>query len=65
VSPGTKRVTIRLGNDIREYFYKQVENAGGGNYQTLIDDALRAFIHGKTLETSLRKIILEELRKVS
>lgn len=72
VPPGTKRVTIRLGNDILEYFYEyfydQVERAGGGNYQTLINDALRAFIEGQrqpTLEQTLRKVIREELHRAS
>lgn len=64
-APGTKRVTIRLGNDILEYFLDQVERAGGGNYQTLINDALRAFIEGQdqSLEKRLRRIIREELHK--
>jgi uncharacterized protein (DUF4415 family) len=67
VPPGTKRVTIRLGKDILEYFYDQVDRAGGGNYQTLINEALRVFINGQvpSLEQRLRKIIREELRKAS
>ena len=68
VPPGTKRVTIRLDKDILEWFYDQVDRAGGGNYQTMINDALRAFVEGKrqqTLEQTLRKVIREELRKAS
>jgi hypothetical protein len=68
VPPGTKRVTIRLDKDILEYFYDQVDRAGGGNYQTMINGALRAFIQGKrkpTLEQTLRRVIREELPKVS
>ena len=65
VPPVTTRVTIRLGNDILEHFYKQVERAGGGNYQTMINDALRGLIQGETSEKRLRRIIREELRKVS
>ena len=66
--PGTKRVTIRLEKDILEWFYDQVDRAGGGNYQTMINDVLRAFVEGKrqpTLEQTLRKVIREELRKAS
>lgn len=65
--PGTTRVTIRLGNDVLEYFRDQVERAGGGNYQTLIKDVLRAFIQGQVpdLDRRLRKIIREELRRAS
>jgi uncharacterized protein (DUF4415 family) len=68
VPPGTKRVTIRLDKDILEWFFDQVDQAGGGNYQTMINDALRAFVKGKrqpTLEQTLRKVIREELRKAS
>jgi uncharacterized protein (DUF4415 family) len=68
VPPGKERITIRLDKDILEYFRDQVERACGGNYQTLINDALRAFIEGQrqpTLEETLRRIIREELRKAS
>lgn len=65
VASGTTRVTIRLGNDILEHFYKQVERAGGGNYQTMINDALRGLIQGEALERRLRRMIREELRKAS
>lgn len=41
VDPNKIRITIRLDGDIVEYFKKQVHDAGGGNYQTLINDALR------------------------
>ena len=41
---GKTRVTIRLDDDVLAWFRKRVEDAGGGNYQTLINDALRAAI---------------------
>ena len=58
------RITIRLDGDIIEYFKKQVHDAGGGNYQTLLNDALRSHIQSKTepLEETLRKVIREELK---
>ena len=59
---GKERITIRLDADILVWFRAQV--AGGGNYQTLINDALRAHVsgaHGR-LERTLRKVIREELR---
>jgi hypothetical protein len=37
---------IRLDNDLIEYFQKIVDRAGGRNYQTLINDALREYIRG-------------------
>ena len=63
--PNKARITIRLDADIIEHFKKLVHEAGGGNYQTLINNALREKIqeHDKNLEKTLRKIIREELRK--
>ena len=43
-TPGKTRVTIRLDNEIIEHFLEKVDRAGGGNYQTLINDALREYI---------------------
>lgn len=65
VPPGRTRVTIRLDNDILDWFRQQVDEAGGGNYQTLINQALRAFMHQKQepLETTLRRVIREEIRR--
>jgi len=58
------RITIRLDADIIEYFKDIVHEAGGGNYQTLINDALREHIQvrDKGLEKTLRKVIREELK---
>jgi uncharacterized protein (DUF4415 family) len=67
-APGKERITIRLDSEILNYFRDQVERAGGGNYQTLINSALRAHIEGErkpTLEQTLRRVIREELRKAS
>jgi len=41
VPKGKTRFSIRLGDDVIEWFRDQVERAGGGNYQSLINDALR------------------------
>lgn len=65
VPPGKERITIRLDADVLEYFRDAVERAGGGNYQTSINSALRAFIEGAqkpTMEETLRRVIREELR---
>lgn len=63
--PNKVRITIRLDADIIEHFKQQVHVAGGGNYQTLINDALRDYIkaHDKSLEDALRKVIREELQQ--
>jgi uncharacterized protein (DUF4415 family) len=69
VPPGKERITIRLDCDILDYFRDQVEQAGGGNYQTVINSVLRDYMEGKKsapgLEDTLRRVIREELRKVS
>jgi uncharacterized protein (DUF4415 family) len=65
VPPGKTRVTIRLDGDILDWFRQQVDDAGGGNYQTLINEALRTFMHRQqeSLETTLRRVIRDELRR--
>ena len=64
VSPGKTRITIRLDDDLIEWFKDQVHRAGGGNYQTLINVALREYVEKKRepLEETLRRVIREELR---
>src|SRR5438046_72110 len=65
VPPGKTRVTIRLDNDILDWFRQQVDDAGGGNYQTLINEALRSFMRQKqeSLEAILRRVIRDEIRR--
>lgn len=63
--PNKVRITIRLDGDIIEHFKNEVNLAGGGNYQTLINAALRDYIraHDSSLEDALRKVIREELKQ--
>jgi len=65
VPAGKTRVTIRLDDDILNWFRQQVEDAGGGNYQTLINEALRAFVSQRRepLEATLRRVIRDEIRR--
>jgi uncharacterized protein (DUF4415 family) len=60
---GKTRITIRLDDDVLEWFRGQVEAAGGGNYQTLINAALREHISRteEPLEEVLRRVVREEL----
>ena len=63
--PNKVRITIRLDADIIEYFKEQVHKAGGGNYQTMINEALRHYLAKKQEpmnEETLRRVIREELR---
>ncbi len=66
-SPGKTRITIRLDNDIINWFRNKVHEAGGGNYQTLINEALRQYIQQQdnALEKTLRKVIREELKVIA
>lgn len=68
VPAGKERITIRLDADILEFFREAVDRAGGGNYQTLMNQALREFMEGRrkpTLEETLRRVIREELKAAS
>ena len=58
---GKERITIRVDADVLAWFRARVSS--GGNYQTLINEALRGHISEAegTLERALRKIIREEL----
>ena len=63
--PGKTRITIRLDNGVLDWFRKQVDDAGGGNYQALINDALLEHIarRREPLESTIRRVIGEELRR--
>lgn len=68
VPRGKTRITIRIDDHVLEWFRSQVHAAGGGNYQTLINEALKTYIdqHGQSgeqLEDTLRRILREELRQ--
>lgn len=58
---GKERITIRLDADILAWFRHAVR--GGGNYQSLINQALREHIEAAEgiLEQRLRKVLREEL----
>lgn len=63
VPKGKTRITIRLDDDVLDWFRHQVDEAGGGNYQSLINEALRQHIRRahEPLESTLRRVIREEL----
>lgn len=60
---GKTRITIRIDDDILDWFRDQVHKAGGGSYQTLINDALRSVVESaeRNLEDTLRRVLREEL----
>ena len=66
VPRGKTRITIRIDDDILDWFRDQVNAAGGGNYQTMINNVLREYIESRdvvSIEKTLRRVIREELRK--
>ena len=62
---GKTRITIRLDDDVLAWFRDQVHAAGGGNYQSLINEALRSFMEERKrpLELVLRRVVRQELRR--
>jgi hypothetical protein len=58
---GKTKISIRLDNKVIEDFRAQVERAGTGSYQTLINDALVAFIQQRSMIDAVRQVVREEL----
>lgn len=65
VPRGKTRITIRLDDDILDWFRRQVDEAGGGSYQSLINDALKRFVEGEqeSLAKVVRRVVREELKR--
>lgn len=60
---GKTRVTIRLDDDVLEWFKAKVDAQGGGNYQTMINQVLRAHIkQDRPVAELLREVLREELK---
>jgi len=64
VMTGKTRITIRLDDEVVAWFRAQVHAAGGGNYQSLINQALREHMRtsAEPLEQTLRRVLREEFR---
>lgn len=67
IPKGKTRITIRLDDDVLAWFRHQVDTAGAGNYQSLINTALRQYVAQarEPLEETLRRVIREEIRTAS
>jgi len=65
--PGKTRITIRLDDEVLAWFRKVVTESGSGNYQTLINNALREYISQKEepLEKVIRRVVREELKRIA
>jgi uncharacterized protein (DUF4415 family) len=62
--PGKTKISIRLDNRILEHFRSRVEQAGGGNYQTLINDALMESIQQQSMLEAVRQAVRQELQSL-
>lgn len=66
VSGSKTRITIRIDDDVLDWFRAEVHRAGGGNYQTLINQALRDHMErAEPFEDTIRRVIREELARAS
>ena len=67
IPKGKTRITIRIDDDILCWFREQADRAGGGNYQTLMNEALSQHVRDarEPLEVTLRRVIREELSHTS
>ncbi len=59
---GKTKISIRLDNSVIDSFRALADQAGGGNYQTLINDALVAYLHQQTVLDAVRQVVREELK---
>jgi uncharacterized protein (DUF4415 family) len=64
---GKTRITIRLDDEILNWFRREVHKARGGNYQTLINKALREYIgqQRESLEEIVRRVVREEVKRIA
>jgi len=60
-TPGKTKISIRLDNAVLEHFKDLVDKAGGGNYQTLINDALLEHIQRRSTLDAVRQVVREAL----
>lgn len=63
---GKTRITIRIDQDTLDWFREEV-NVEGGNYQTLINEALKQHVRSQRepLEAILRRVIRQEIKRAS
>ena len=59
--PGKTKISIRLDNTVLDHFRGVVDKAGGGNYQTLINEALLEHVHRRSTLDVVRQVVREEL----
>ena len=65
IPPGKTRITIRIDDDVLDWFRKEVDARGGGNYQTMMNNALKEYTRQRKepLVAIIRRVVKEELKK--
>jgi hypothetical protein len=60
---GKTRITIRIDDEVLDWFRASVHKQGGGSYQTLINSALREHMarNENFFAEALRRVIREEV----
>jgi uncharacterized protein (DUF4415 family) len=66
VAKGKTGITIQIDDDVLAWFKLQVDAVAGGNYESLMNAALREHMKpvDEPLEATLRRVLREELRSV-
>jgi uncharacterized protein (DUF4415 family) len=63
VRSGKTKISIRLDDRILDHFRGLVEATGGGNYQTLINDALLSHLERSSWLEEVRAVVRQELAR--
>lgn len=63
---GTTLINFRIEDEILDWFQTKINEAGGGNYQRFMNEALREYIEHReqALAATLRREVREELQTV-
>ena len=59
--PGKTKISIRLDTVVLDHFRRHAEALGGGSYQSMINDALVAWIQQRSILDATRRALREEL----
>jgi hypothetical protein len=62
--PNKTRICIRINTKTLNWFRQRVREAGGGNYQTMINEALKEFIDRQNIKNKMTNL-LKSIGKVS
>ncbi|MEP7182660.1 MAG: BrnA antitoxin family protein [Betaproteobacteria bacterium] len=58
---GKTKISIRIDTAVLDHFRRLADAAGGGSYQTLINDTLVAWIQRESMLAATKRAVREEL----